>query len=51
MTASWPGVKDRNFVAASEAIAAALSGRGSPDVACARFETAVRSAAMASEAR
>jgi Protein of unknown function (DUF982) len=45
MTAHWSSIKDKHFTAASDAIMAALSGRGSPDVACEKFEKAVKSAA------
>ena len=47
MTSSWPLLKDSHFIAASEAILAALDGRGSPDLARERFEMALASAELA----
>ena len=47
MRTDWPPVRDRHFTVAADAILAALKGRGSPDVACEKFERAIKSAALA----
>lgn len=44
MLHGWPPNKDMNFASASEAILAALDGRGCPDLAREKFEDALRTA-------